>query len=75
MKLLKIHTIHPDDVMQDSVMWVNAELVTAIQEPTPVDRKRREEINSILLTKMGGYAVTEKPDELIEELKSVDYTS
>lgn len=73
MKFIKLHTIHPDDVMQDSELFLSVETITAIQVPTPVDRKRREEINAIVLTKFGGYAVTEKTEKILETLKEIDY--
>lgn len=69
MKFIKLNIVHPTDPVQDTELHLLAEDVKAVQVPTEVDQRQRDEIKSLVLTRMGTYAASQTPQEVLDAVE------
>lgn len=66
---IKLNLISGQSETLDHAVYFLAEDCRAIHAPTELDRKQRKEINAVVMTPSGGYAVSENPATILLKLK------
>lgn len=69
MKMLKFKLVNPNNPEGDTVLAVKADEIDQIIEASPIDRRQRPEINSIIYTKHGPMAVREELKTIVERIE------
>lgn len=70
MNYIRLTCLNPQNKEHDHVFYLHPDEVRQIHAATPQDRSTRKEINSVIWTPQGAYAVTENPSVIIAKLDS-----
>lgn len=72
MKFIKVTLIHPSNIEGDCNVYLNTAVITSVLSASSLDKKHRNECNSIIYASNGlQYGVSEKAEDIVNQLESI----
>lgn len=72
MKLLKLRLVNPTNPEADTIMHIDPKCIEMIMEASTIDRRQRPEIECIIYTRFGPWAVREKPGFVSQKIEEAN---
>lgn len=73
MKFIRIPILNAIDPEEDATVFLQTETIFSVMTATKSDRKRRSEINAIVVTSHGNYATSLNPSVVVEKINQSEF--